>query len=169
MFEPKPISKDAVPAALAKAERYRFLNEPGEAESICLDVLQIEPDNQDAIVALVLSLTDQFPHEAGTCAGLAARADALVGRLTDAYDREYFKGIIRERRAKAALQRDSFHSSASAVGWLREALACFERAEALKPAHNDDAVLRWNACARMMQRLPHAAAVEAQREPIESE
>jgi len=55
MFEPKPISKDAVPAALAKAERYRFLNEPGEAESICLDVLQIEPDNQDAIVALVRS------------------------------------------------------------------------------------------------------------------
>ncbi len=169
MFEPKPISRDGVPSALAKAERYRLLNEPGEAESICLDVLQIEPDNQDAIVALVLSLTDQFPHEAGACAGLAARADALVERLTDAYDREYYRGIIRERRAKAALQRDSFHSSASAVGWLHEALACFERAEALKPAHNDDAVLRWNACARLMQRLPHAAAAEARAEPIESE
>jgi hypothetical protein len=168
MFEPKPISRDGVPSALAKAERYRLLNEPGEAESICLDVLQIEPDNQDAIVALLLSLTDQFPHEAGTCAALAARADALVDRLSDAYERDYYKGIIRERRAKAALQRDSFHSSASAVGWLREALDCFERAEAIKPAHNDDATLRWNACARMMQRLPHAA-VEPAREPIESE
>jgi len=168
MFEPKPISRDGIPSALAKAERYRLLNEPGEAESICLDVLQIEPGNQDAIVALLLSLTDQFPHEAGTCAALAARADALVDRLTDAYDREYYKGIIRERRAKAALQRDSFHSSASAVGWLHEALACFERAEAHKPAHNDDATLRWNACARLMQRLPHAV-VETRAEPIESE
>jgi hypothetical protein len=169
MHEPKPISKDAIPAALAKAERYRLLNEPGEAESICLDVLQIERDNQDALVTLVLALTDQFPHEAGTSAGLAARADSLVDRLTDRYEREYYKGIIRERRAKAALQRDSFHSSASALGWLQEALACFERAEALKPAHNDDAVLRWNACVRLMQRLPHAAAVDAKAEPIESE
>ena len=163
-----PISRDGIPSALAKAERYRLLNEPGEAESICLDVLQIEPGNQDAVVALLLSLTDQFPHEAGTCASLAARADGLLDRLTDPYEREYYKGIIRERRAKAALQRDSFHSSASAVGWLREAMTCFERAEALKPAHNDDATLRWNACGRMLQRLPHAA-VEPAREPIESE
>jgi len=168
MFEPKPISRDGIPSALAKAERYRLRNEPGEAESICLDVLQIEPANQDAIVALLLALTDQFPHEAGTCATLAARADGLIERLTDGYEREYFKGIIRERRAKAALQRDSFHSAASAVGWLHEAMACFERAEALKPPHNDDAVLRWNACVRMMQRLPHAA-VEMRAEPIESE
>jgi hypothetical protein len=168
MFEPKPISRDGVPSALAKAERYRLLNEPGEAESICLDVLQIEPANQDALIALLLALTDQFPHEAGTCASLAARADHLLERLTDPYEREYYKGIIRERRAKAALQRDSFHSSASAVGWLREAMASFERAESLKPPHNDDAVLRWNACARLMQRLPHAA-VEMRAEPIESE
>ena len=56
MFEPKPISRDAIPAALAKAERYRLLNEPGEAESICLDILQIEPANQEAIVTLLLHL-----------------------------------------------------------------------------------------------------------------
>ena len=168
MFEPKPISRDGIPSALGKAERYRLLNEPGEAESICLDVLQIEPANQEALVALLLSLTDQFPHEAGTCASLAARADHLLDRMTDPYEREYYKGIIRERRAKAALQRDSFHSSASAVGWLHEAMECFERAEALKPPHNDDAVLRWNACARMMQRLPHAV-LESRAEPIESE
>lgn len=168
MYEPKPISRDGIPSALAKAERYRLLNEPGEAESICLDVLQIEPANQDALVALLLSLTDQFPHEAGTCASLAARADGVLDHLSDAYDREYDKGIIRERRAKAALQRDSFHSSASAVGWLHEALACFERAESLKPPHNDDAVLRWNACARMLQRLPQVA-LDTQAEPIQSE
>jgi hypothetical protein len=164
MFEPKPISRDAIPAALAKAERYRLLNEPGEAESICLDVLQIEPANQDALVMLILALTDQFQGSHG----LAARAEELARRLSDPYEREYYAGIIHERRAKAALQRDSFHSSASAVGWLHDALACFERAEALKPAHNDDAVLRWNACARLLQRLPHAVA-DTRAEPIESE
>lgn len=168
MFEPKPISRDGIPSALAKAERYRLLNEPGEAESICLDVLQIEPDNQDALVTLLLSLTDQFPNEAGTCASLAARADTLIERLTDPYEREYYKGIIRERRAKTVLQCDSLHSSASAVAWLHDAMACFERAEANRPAHNDDATLRWNACARMMQRLSYDV-VEARAEPIESE
>jgi len=168
MFELKPLSKDAVPAALQKAERYRLLNEPGEAESICLDVLQIDPDNQDAIVALLLSITDQFPTAEGNSAALASRAEDLLDRLADRYEREYYKGIICERRAKAALQRDSFHASASAVGWLHEALACFERAEALKPPHNDDATLRWNACARLMQRLPHAI-LETPAEPIESE
>jgi hypothetical protein len=168
MFPLKPLSKDAVPSALAKAERYRLLNEPGEAESICLDVLQVDPDNQDAIVALLLSLTDQFPDAEGNSAALASRADALLGRLTDPYEREYYRGIIRERRAKAALQRDSFHASASAVGWLHEALACFERAEAVKPPHNDDATLRWNACARLMQRLPQSM-LDTRAEPIESE
>jgi hypothetical protein len=166
MFEPKPISRDAIPSALAKAERYRLLNEPGEAESICLDVLQIEPGNQDALVALVLALTDQFPQHASP--GLPARAEEVSRRLTDPYEREYYAGIIHERRAKAALQRDSFHSSASAVGWLHEALACFERAETIKPAHNDDAVLRWNACARLLQKLPHTV-IDTRAEPIESE
>ena len=168
MFPLKPLSKDAVPAALVKAERYRLLNEPGEAESICLDVLQVDPDNQDALVTLLLALTDQFPAAEGNCAPLASRAEGLLIRLSDPYDREYYKGIIRERRAKAALQRDSFHSSASAVGWLHEALACFERAEAIKPPHNDDATLRWNACARLMQRLPQVAH-DTRAEPIESE
>ena len=166
MFQPKPISKDAIPSALAKAERYRLLNEPGEAESICLDVLQIEPGNQDALVTLILALTDAFPQHGSH--GMASRAEELARRLTDQYEQEYYAGIVHERRAKAALQRDSFHSTSSAVGWLHDALACFERAEALKPAHNDDAVLRWNACARLLQRLPQTV-VDTHAEPIESE
>jgi hypothetical protein len=166
MFVPKPISRDAVPSALLKAERYRLLNEPGEAESICLDVLHIEPDNQDALVMLVLALTDQFPLHPSP--GLASRADEFIRRLSDPYEREYYSGIVRERRAKAALHHDSFHASASAAGWLHEALACFERAQALKPAHNDDAVLRWNACARLLQGLPQTMG-DTRAEPIESE
>ena len=60
MFELKPLSREAVPAALEKAMRYRLLNEPGEAESICHDVLHVDPGNQQAIVTLLLALTDRF-------------------------------------------------------------------------------------------------------------
>ena len=167
MFEPKPISRDAVPAALAKAERYRLLNEPGEAESICLDILQIEPANQEAIVMLLLALTDQFGDETASSRTAASRAADLLARLSDEYDRLYYSGIIRERRAKAALQRDRY-AAAGAAEWLREAMTFFERAEAIRPAQNDDAVLRWNACARLLQHLPEAQP-DTRDEPIQLE
>jgi hypothetical protein len=168
MFAPKPISKDAVPAALAKAERYRLLNEPGEAESICLDVLQVDPDNQDAIVMLLLALTDQFRAETASSRNAAARADDLVERLSDDYDRLYYAGLIRERRAKAVLERHSHLVGPTAVLWLREAMDFFERAEAIRPPHNDDSVLRWNACARMLQHLPEVET-DTREEPIQLE
>ena len=60
MPELKQLHKDAIPAALEKAERYRLLNEPGEAESICLDILAVDPDNQRAIITLLLAFTDRF-------------------------------------------------------------------------------------------------------------
>jgi len=55
-----------------------------------------------------------------------------------------------------------------ALLWLREALAFFERAEAIRPAHNDDAVLRWNACARLLERLPDVQP-DSREEPIQLE
>src|SRR5207248_11695595 len=58
MSELKSLSKEAIPAALEKAERYRLLNEPGEAESICLDILKADPENQQAIITLLLALTE---------------------------------------------------------------------------------------------------------------
>jgi hypothetical protein len=169
MPELKPLSKDAVESALAKAERYRFLNEPGEAESICLDILQIDPGNQDAIVMLLLALTDQFRDETSSARNAAARAGDLVERLADDYDRNYYAGIIRERRAKAVLQRDSYAAATTANGWLREAMIFFERAQAIRPAHNDDAVLRWNACGRLLQHLPDTEPADIKEHPIQSE
>jgi hypothetical protein len=168
LFQLKPLSRDAIPGALAKAERYRLLNEPGEAESICLDVLQIEPSNQDALVMLILALTDQFPQELPSSRSAPARATDLVARLRDEYDRCYYSGIIRERRAKAVLHRDQYASTATAVEWLREAMSLFERAETIRPAHNDDAVLRWNACARLLQHLPDVQP-DTREEPIQLE
>jgi hypothetical protein len=166
MFHPKPISKEAIPAALMKAERYRLLNEPGEAESICLDILQIDPGNEEAVVMLVLALSDQFRDETSSSRTAAARADELLARLSDEYDRLYYSGLVRERRAKALLQRDRY-AAAGAAEWIREAMQFFERAEAVRPLHNDDAVLRWNACARMLEHLPEAT--DLQEEPLQNE
>lgn len=168
MFQPKPISREAIPSALAKAERYRLLNEPGEAESICLDVLQIEPAHQEALITLVLALTDQFRDETTAARHAASRADALIARLSDDYDRLYYAGIIRERRARAVLQRDRFAATATATEWLREAMHFFERAEAVRPPQNDDAVLRWNTCARLLEQLPETQ-LNLQEEPVQNE
>src|SRR6188472_836603 len=166
-FTLKPMSKDAVPAALAKAERYRLLNEPGEAESICLDVLQVAPQNEDALVMLLLALTDQFPHDSSSKTVL--RASEVAAGLGNDYDRAYYSGIVRERRAKAVLQRDRFGATSVAIGWLREAMVFFERAEAIRPAHNDDALLRWNACARLLMELPEVAPDVHEPEPLQLE
>jgi hypothetical protein len=167
MFTLKPLSKGAVPSALAKAERYRLLNEPGEAESICLDVLQVDPDNQDALVTLLLALTDQFPQESSS--RVVGRAVDLAARLKEEYDRAYYSGIIRERRAKAVLHHQRYGAATAAVEWLREAMAFFERAEAISPARNEDAVLRWNACARLMMSLPEIVPELSEPEPLQLE
>jgi hypothetical protein len=167
MFTLKPLSKDAIPSALAKAERYRLLNEPGEAESICLDVLQVDPDNQDALVTLLLALTDQFPQESSS--RVVGRAVDLAARLKEEYDRAYYSGIIRERRAKAVLHHQRYGAATAAVEWLREAMAFFERAEAISPARNEDAVLRWNACARLMRSLPEIVPELSEPEPLQLE
>jgi len=100
MFDLKPITPDAIPRALDKAERYRLLNEPSDAESICLDILRIDPENQKALVAMLLAVTDQFE---GFTAD-ASRAQGVLHRLRDEYQRTYYAGIISERKAKARLR-----------------------------------------------------------------
>jgi hypothetical protein len=152
MYQLKPLSRDAIQPALAKAERYRFLNEPAEAESICRDVLDVEPSHQQALIVLLLALTDQFGEHAS---GAAQEADELLRRLANDYERAYYSGIVRERRAKALLDRGGPGSASSVYEWLREAMTWYERAETLRPAGNDDAILRWNTCARLLMRHPH--------------
>jgi hypothetical protein len=166
-FELKPLSKDAVPAALSKAERYRLLNEPGEAESICLDILQVEPGHRDASVMLLLALTDQFLTDSSP--GAVARAGELAAALPDEYERTYYAGIIRERLAKAILVRDRYGAVATAADWLRDAMTMFEQAEAIRPPQNDDSLLRWNACARLLMHLPVPAPDVHEPEPLQLE
>ncbi len=147
MFDLKPLSKEAIPAALEKAMRYRLLNEPGEAESICHDVLNIDRENQQALVLLLLALTDRF--EKGYSVGVM-HAREVLPQLRDPYERAYYAGIICERQAKAHLQRGGPGSHSAAYEFLCEAMSFYETAEAIRPAGNDDALLRWNACARMI-------------------
>ena len=152
MLELKRLSKEAIPAALSQAERYRLLNEPAEAESICLDVLEVEPSHQEALITLVLALTDQFPDTGHARA--AAEAEKAVLRVADEYKRHYYTGIIRERRGKAIQRQDRPGTGRSVQDWLREAMKCYERAEAIRPPGNDEAVLRWNTCARLLMTIP---------------
>jgi hypothetical protein len=155
MFELKRLSHDAVPRALEKAEHYRLLNQPWAAESICLDVLEAEPGNQHAIRELLLARTDQFGTDRG---GGVERARTALAQLTDAYERAYYAGLICERRAKAQLDQRAPGAGFVAYEWIREAMTCYEEAEAVRPDGNDDALLRWNTCARLLNESPHIVA-----------
>jgi len=162
MFELKRIAREAIPSALSKAERYRLLNEPEEAESICLDVLAVEPENQAALIMLLLALTDQFPGGRGEC---VPEAEAVLPRLAGAYERLYYAGIIWERRATARLHRGGAGGSHAVAHWLRQAMTLYEKAEAIRPAGHDDALLRWNTCARLFSRHRLEVKPEANYEP----
>ena len=162
MFELKPLSAHAIPAALEKAVRYRLLNEPGEAESICLDVLEVDAENQQALTTMLLARTDRF---AKGHAASVQQAREVLPRLKDEYQRAYFAGLIRERQAKARLQGGGPGAGHDAYEWLREAMKYFEQAEAIRPASNDDAILRWNACVRIIERNQLTARSTDRSEP----
>ena len=162
-FQLKAISSDGIARALKKAERYRLLNEPWESESICRDVLEVEPENQEALIALVLSITDQFATDGGK---RVAEARGLLGPLKGDYERAYYSGIICERRGTALLNGGARHGL-MAYDWLRQAMDWYEKAETLRPPGNEDALLRWNTCARLIMRHPELRPAEA--EPAESQ
>ncbi|MBV9490874.1 MAG: hypothetical protein JO069_14315 [Verrucomicrobia bacterium] len=147
MFELKQLSEDAIPAALEKALRYRLLNQPAQAESICHDVLRIDPENQQAMVHLLLALTDRFSQDYATS---VTQAQEALSRLRDPYERAYYAGIICERQAKAHLDRGHPGARHNAYEFLREAMGWYEKAEMLRPPKNDDALLHWNVCARLI-------------------
>jgi hypothetical protein len=146
MFTLKPISPDSVDGALAKAERYRLLNEPHEAESICRDILAVDPANRQAQISLILALTDEISNDTGAF----ANAMGAMSGLENAYDRAYYSGIAWERRAKASYDSGGLGSGSCVYDWIVKALGLFEEAERLRPAGNDDAILRWNACVRFL-------------------
>ena len=118
-YQLKSIPKAGIPEAIAKVELYRYLNEPEEAESICRDILSIDPLHQLARRFLGLAITDQYT------------------------------GLLCERRAKAQLRAG--HPPHTLVPLFDRALRCFADAEKIRPAGNDDSILRWNRCVRLLR------------------
>ena len=155
---------DGITHALELAERYRLLNDPVQAESICRDVLAIDTTNPDALRSLVLSLTDQF--DASGAAEAVREAHKHIALMPDAYERTYYTGISFEREARAYLKRKNVVRS-DAYNGFRHAMEWYERAEALRPT-GVDAVLRWNSCSRTIERERLEGAGDGDRElPLE--
>ncbi|MDF2773358.1 MAG: hypothetical protein K0S86_2853 [Geminicoccaceae bacterium] len=160
----KRISPSGVSAALQKAERYRLLNDSSAAESICRDILEIEPENQHALIVLLLSITDQFGDDLGEA---VRRARDVLPRLRDEYKRLYYAGIICERRAKAQRRQSVPGAGAMAYESLQEAMAWYEKAEAIRPDGNDEPILRWNTCARLLASDDHLRPLPVEQyEPV---
>ena len=153
MFALKALSHESVASALAKAEHYRLLGEPAEAESICRDILAIAPDNQAALICFVLAQSDQLAQDPRAFQS----ALAAVAKLDGEYERAYYAGIVWERRAKALHGERGRGTHHSVYEWMAKALECFGEAERHRPAGNDDAVLRWNTCVRFLKKHPNLA------------
>ena len=163
-FELKPISIAAVPKAIKRAEQYRLLNEPEQAESICLDILAAQPGDQHALTVLILAVTDQFGRE-GSGGGVRL-ATEHVNRLDDEYQRYYYGGLVLERQARAYLTRG--RSRVAAYDCFRDAMDQYEKAERIRPEDDDSALLRWNACLRTIRRGQLEPAPPDEREqPLE--
>ncbi|HET6679836.1 MAG TPA: hypothetical protein VFG84_01435 [Gemmatimonadaceae bacterium] len=163
MFELKSLSRAAIERSLAKAERYRLLNQPWAAESICLDVLRTDPANQQAVHALLLARTEQFGDD---LAGHVAQAREALTQLTSDYERAYYAGIIAERIARTELRRHVPGAGHMAYDHVREAMEWFEKAEALRPQGNDDSILRWNSCARLLNESTRVVPRPIEREQV---
>jgi len=141
----KKISPASVGQALELADHYRLLNEPVQAESICRDILAVDPGNVQAKKALLLALTDQVIG--GASPDVVRAALDLAKGLPDEYERVYYAGVVHEREGRAHVHREG----SFAYGKLRHAAELFEQAEKIRPTGNDAAILRYNACVRAIE------------------
>ena len=148
-FELKPIHRDAIDAAMEKMKRYRHFNEPENAESICRDILRVDPDYREARIGLLLCIADQFGRK---LTERWAEAMEIVETLQGEYDSLYYRGILCERRAKAHYNRRTPQGGCLTHTWLTKAMGYFEQAAEYSPPGVDDAILRWNTCARMIMK-----------------
>lgn len=157
MITLKTLRAESIPSALEKAGQYRLLNEPHDAESICEDILAVSPHHQEASIIMLLALTDQFTHELGPA---FQKAMDTAGRLDAPYDRHYYTGIINERRAKAHLRQGGPGAGPIVYSWLAKAMTSYEQALEQSDPDDQDAILRWNSCARLINTRPEVRPSE---------
>jgi len=141
----KKISAASIGQALELADHYRLLNEPAQAESICRDILAVDPGHVGAKKALLLALSDQLIG--GALPDAVRAALDLAKGLPDEYERIYYTGVVHEREGRAHVNREGTF----AYSKLRQAADLFEQAERIRPAGNDAAILRYNACVRAIE------------------
>ncbi len=166
MTELRTLSAQAIPDAIERAKHYRLLNEPDQAESICHDILAVDGDHQEVLVILLLSLTDQF---ATGGASAVSQAKSVCARFTDEYQKTYYSGLINERDAKAMLGKRGQQFRFVAYDRIQAALEHYGKAIEIHPPNNDDAILRWNACLRMIERNQLTAPDQSERDAMELE
>ena len=61
-------------------------------------MLKADPENQEALITLLLAVTDRFGKGYGVS---DTQAKELLSRVKGEYERAYYTGILAERRAKA--------------------------------------------------------------------
>jgi len=151
MFELKAIAEGDASQALALAEASRAAGDADVSESICLDLLELEPDNQEALVLLLLARTDQFKR------GLprsVERAREVLPRLSGEYERAYYGGMICERQARYVLGQRGKRSGFVAYDWFRYAMELYEESARLAP-EKLESTFRYNSCVRTIERNRH--------------
>ena len=111
---------------------------------------------------MLLAITDQFGKYSSTNVNAARQ---LLHDMKNDYDRHYYAGIICERQGNACIHRGLPGDHYSAYDWLTDAMEYYEQAEAVRPPGNDDAILRWNTCARQIMNHHLKPRVEQYVEP----
>ena len=145
-MELKSLSYDSIDSAIEKAKHYRLLNDPENAESICLDILSVDSDHQEALIVLILAITDQFMG-----GSRIKEARQYLARVTDDFNQAYFAGLICERAAKSILAKNNPGAREAAFEWLQDAMEHFMKSDSFEH-DDDDPILRWNSCARMINK-----------------
>lgn len=142
------IHKNSIALALEKAKQYRTLLEPEIAISICLDILEIDEDNQNTLVVYILALTDQLSHTHKKT--YERKVIQAISKLKSKYEKLYYTGIFYERKARAMLKHSMSHNFACDV--FTKAMDFYEQARKIHPKGNDDAILRSNSCIRTIEK-----------------
>ncbi len=114
-------------------------------------MLEVDPENQEALIALILSLTDQLGQRMNEA---FRECRELIPRLASEYHQHYYSGILFERRAGSRLHQGGPGSGFVAYDWYRQAMKLYGKAAEIRPPGEDSPILRWNTCARVLDRHP---------------
>ena len=137
-------------AALAAAQASWAELRAEETESICLDILELDPNHRSTLDLLLRCrielLKKGLPQS-------VARAQELIPQLDSDFDQAFYSGMIREAQARYLLEKRGRATSGVAYSWFRHAMDDFAAASNLD-AGRVEPKLHWNACLRTLENNP---------------